>query len=135
MLTKAEQKENAIKNLNRIGSYKPYTRAFEKGVVTMYEGYGGYYVEEDELLKKIKEIENKYGGTVYAVIHQITNIGELYTMLWTGQAEDESGFDVEDYGTNMYYVRSYVWNKTYEDCSEFGDVVIQPALGGLIRLF
>lgn len=86
MLTKEQQKANAVENLRKIKCYAPYLKAFKNGTITMYEGFGGYYV------------------------------------------------DVEDYGNGQYAVMSYVWNKTYDDCSEFGSVVIKPALGGLVRV-
>ena len=58
-LTEAERKELAVKYLEKIKCYKPYLKAYrDKGIVTMYEGFGGYYVEErsePELFKKIKE--------------------------------------------------------------------------------
>ncbi len=134
MLTKEHQNANAVENHRNIKCYAPYLKAFKNGTITMYEGFGGYYVEEEEILNKIHEVENEYGGTVYAVIHQITNIGELYTFLWATAYEEDSQYDVEDYGNGQYAVMSYVWNKTYDDCSEFGSVVIKPALGGLVRV-
>lgn len=134
MLTKDQQKANAIKNLKKIGCYSPYTKAFERGTITMYEGFGGYYVEDENLLKKIREIEDQYNGTVYAVIHNMTEFGELYTMLWATGYEEDAEYDVEDYGNGKFAVMSYVWNVTYDDCSEFGSVGIKPALGGLVRI-
>lgn len=136
MLTKEEQKRRAILKLNEIGSYKPYTNAFKKGTVTMYEGFGGYFVDNDsELFKKISEVEEKYGGTVYAVIHNLTEFGEMYTMLWqTSYAEDDE-FCVHPVGGGIYGVLAYVLNVSDDSCSEFGSVGIKPALGGLLRVY
>ena len=134
MLTKEQRIQNAVAHLKQIGCYKPYLKAYQDGTLTMYEGFGGYYVEEPEILEKIHKIEEEYDGTIYAVIHQLTTIGELYTFLWATGYEEDVQHDVEAYGDGQYGCMSYVWNKTYEDCSEFGTVVIKPALGGLIRV-
>lgn len=137
MFTREELKKHCIDNLNRIGSYKPYTNAFKKGTITKYEGYGGYYLDpsyDDTLIECIKETEEQYGGMVYAVIHQYTDFGEIYTMLWASGYEEDYEYDVEDGDRGTYYVMAYVWNKSYEECSEFGSVGIKPAFGGLIRV-
>lgn len=137
MFTKEQQKDNAIKYLEKIKCYKPYLEAYKKGTVTMYEGFGGYYVEEEnepELFKKIKEVEEENGGTVYAVIHGMYEFGECYTMLWSGKYEEDEEYSVEDYKDGTYGVFAWVWNKDAEWCSEFGTVQIKPALGGLLRV-
>ena len=33
-----------------------------------------------------------------------------------------------------HYAFAYVWNKSDDDCSEFGTVVIKSALGGITRI-
>lgn len=138
MFTKEEQKANAVKHLEQIGCYKPYLNAYKnKGTITMYEGFGGYYIDdqhEAELVKKIKAVEEEYGGTVYAVIHSMTDFGELYTMLWSGKYEEDEEYSVEDYEDGSFGVFSWVWNKSCDDFSEFGTCQIRPALGGLIRI-
>lgn len=137
-LTEAERKELAVKYLEKIKCYKPYLKAYrDKGIVTMYEGFGGYYVEEHsepELFKKIKEVESKFGGTVYAVIHNFFEFGECYTMLWVSQYKEDQEYAVDEWNENMSGVFAWVWNKTVEDFSEFGTVGIQSALGGLLRI-
>ena len=140
ILTKEQQKEIAVNCLKTLGSYEPYTKAFkEKGIVTMYEGFGGYYLdpaygsEEEELIAKIKEVEEEYGGTVYAVIHGVYEFGDCYTMLYISKYAEDAEYAVEK-EDNAGYAFSYVWNKSCEDFSEFGTAMIKPALGGLIRV-
>lgn len=136
MLTKEEQKRRAILKLNEIGSYKPYTNAFRKGTVTMYESFGGYFVDNDsELFKKISEVEEKYDGMVYAVIHNLTEFGELYTMLWQPSEAEDDEFCVHSHGDGTCGVFAYVLNVSDDSCSEFGTVGIKPALGGLLRVY
>ena len=54
-----QQKELAIELMNKLDIYKPYIKAFkDNDTITLYEQYGGYYIEEtDELYKDIKEFE------------------------------------------------------------------------------
>lgn len=137
-LTEAERKELAVKYLEKIECYKPYLKAFrDKGIITMYEGFGGYYIEEHsepKLLAKIREAEETLGGTVYAVIHNKFEFGECYTMLWVSPYKEDARYAISDFGDHCYGVFAWVWNKTYEPCSEFGTVGIKPALGGLLRI-
>lgn len=135
LLSKEEQKELALKALTTLGCYKPYLKAYrDKGIVTMYEGFGGYYLDpnygsqEEELIEKIKEVEETYGGTVYAVIHNLTSFGECYSMLYISKYPEDSR-----YSFSKNSAMAYVWNKTYEECSEFGTIGVKSALGGLLR--
>lgn len=135
--SKEEMKKKAVEYLTQIKCYKPYLQAFKNhDIITMYEGYGGYYIDKDsepELVKKIQEFEKDSGGLVYAVIHNIYSFGECYTMLYVSPNKEDEEYSVEPAGDG-FYVFSYVWNKTNDDCSEFGTVGIKPALGGLIRV-
>lgn len=134
ILTKEEQKELAVKALTTLNCYKPYLNTYKRKTnptLTMYEGFGGYYVDkinEPELMAKIDEIETTYGGTVYAVIHNRMEFGECYSLLYISKyAEDIDGM----FGRNWAY--AYVWDKDDEGCSEFGSIGVRSALGGLIR--
>lgn len=134
-LTKAEQKELACKALATLGCYKPYLKAYkDKDIVTMYEGFGGYYLDpkygshETELMDKIKEVEKTFGGTVYAVIHNMTAFGELFSMLYISKYPEDA-----KYAVTKNTAFAYVWNKSEEAFSEFGTIGIKAALGGLLR--
>ena len=141
ILTKEEQKEIAVECLEKIGCYKPYAKAFkDKGIVTLYEGVGGYYLDkaygsdETELMDKIKEVEEHFGGTVYAVIHNFFEFGECYTMLFVSKYKEDAIQSVEKVNSTTSYVFAWVWNKSDDDCSEFGTVAVRSALGGLLRV-
>lgn len=137
-LTKSEQKEFAVKCLEKIGCYKPYLKAYkDKGIVTMYEGYGGYYVDENsepELYNKIKEVEKEYDGTVYAVIHSRVYDEDHWAMLWVSSHGKDNDYAIDNVDSVTNYVFAYVWNSTYEPNSEFGSIVVKSALGGLVRV-
>ena len=133
MKTREQMKKEAVSALKTIGSWEPYTQAFEKNnVVTMYESFGGYYIKpETEIAKKIKEVENQYNGLVYAVIHNMTTIGEMYSLLWISQYDEEV---ITEADGRKHYAFAYVWNKDEDMYSEFGDILVEPMFGGLIRV-
>lgn len=130
------QKEVALSAMKSLDIYAPYIKKFEKdGTITLFEGFGGYYIDEHqepELLKKIKEFEAEYESIVYAVTHTFTQFGELYEFLCISKYEEEW----EDTLANIKdgYVWSYVWNKTDEWCSEFGTIAVKSFGGGIARV-
>lgn len=129
------QKEVAISAMKSLDIYKPYIKKFEKdGTITLFEGFGGYYISEDtepELLKKIKEFETEYESIVYAVTHEFFEFGECYSFLIISKYEDEWEYTLN--GIQQGYVFAYVWNKDDDYCSEFGDVFIKSFAGGIAR--
>lgn len=137
-MSKKERKEKAIEIMKKLDIYKPYIEGFEKNNdVCYYEGVGaGFWAWQDkELEKKIKEIEQKYDCTVYAVTHEYTEFGELYDfLLVTSDKEDWDFLLSESKDDNTYIVFSYVWNKSDEYCSELGSIGIATFGGGIRRV-
>lgn len=130
------QKEVAIECMKALDIYKPYIKKFEKdGTVTLFERFGGYYIDEyqePELLKKVREFEAEHECIVYAVTHEMFWFGECYTFLIVSKYEEEYEMTLE--GIKKGYAFSYVWNKSNEICSEFGDVGIRSFGGGIARV-
>jgi hypothetical protein len=130
------QKEVAISAMKSLDIYKPYIKKFEKdGTVTLFERFGGYYIDEynePELLKKIREFEAEYGSIVYAVTHEMFEFGECYSFLCISKYEEEWEETLED--VKEGYAFSYVWNKTDEYCSEFGTITVRSFGGGIARV-
>ena len=130
------QKEVAIKCLQELGIYKPYIKKFEKdGTITLFERFGGYYIDEaqePELLKKIREFEEETGSLVYAVTHNMFEFGECYSFLIISKYEEEWSMTLEEVKDG--YAFSYVWNKTDEYCSEFGTITVRSFGGGIARV-
>ena len=130
-----KQKEVAIQCMQELDIYKPYINKFKKyGTITLFERFGGYYIDEDnepELLKKIREFEAEYESLVYAVTHTMTEFGELYEFLCISKYEEEWEDMLEDVKDG--YAFSYVWNKTNEECSEFGTIAVKSFGGGIAR--
>lgn len=130
------QKEKAIECMQQLNIYKPYINAFDKkGTVTLFERFGGYYIDTDnepELLNKIKEFEEETGSLVYAVTHEILEFGECYSFLCVSKYEEDWDMTVET-GSYGSYAWSYVWNKSCEWCSEYGTIGVKSFGGGIAR--
>ena len=130
------QKEVAISAMQNLDIYKPYINKFKKdGTITLFERFGGYYIDEDnepELLKKIKEFEAEYGSIVYAVTHEMFWFGECYSFLIVSKYEEEWTVTLEEVKDG--YAFAYVWNKSDEMCSEFGTIAVRSFGGGIARV-
>ena len=132
-----ERKEKAIEIMKNLDIYKPYIDGFKQNNdVCMFEQFGGYWAYQyPELIEKKNEIEEKYNCTVYAITHEITEIGEFYDFLVVSDYKEEWKSLVQKYeNNNRYYAYAYVWNKDDDYCSEFGDVIIQSFGGGIRRI-
>ena len=133
--TKEQRKEQAIKLMKKLNIYDPYIKGFkEENNVCYFERYAGFWAfQDEELLDKINKIEEKYNCTVYAVTHDFAEFGELYNFLIvTNYKEEWDELLVGEKPTKYAY--AYVWNKTDNDCSEFGTIVINALYGGLRRI-
>lgn len=130
------KKDIAIKALKTLDIYKPYIDEFKQNdKVCFFENFGGFWInQEPAAYKKMKEIESKYGCTVYAVTHEYTSIGEMFSFLIISAYEEEWDDMIMPLGNNRFYAFAYVWNVSDEDCSEFGDVAIVSFGGGIKRI-
>lgn len=141
MTTNREKmKALAVETLKKLDVYAPYIRKFaaKKSTVTLFERFVGYYIDvlsdKDELFAKIEEVEKRYEGVVYAVLHYFFDDSEMYAFLLV------SKYNLEEYGEpvlfdtenpHIKYALAYVWNKTHDDCSELGDITVAYRYGGL----
>lgn len=128
-MKKLQLHENVIKDFmaeKRLLNYSEPQRFGNSSVGILY------WVEDEEILNKIKEVEKEYDVTVYHLIHSYTQFGELYSMLYVENSEENYGYDNELLDEGIQY--AYVWNKDDDDCSEFGTIGIKPAGGGAIRV-
>ena len=130
------QKEKAIEILKQMDIYKPYIERYkEKNYVCFFERYGGYWAyQNEELAAKINELERKYGCLVYAVTHDYSSIGEMYSLLIITKYPKEWNGLVETTG-NIHTCFAYVWNKDDDWCSEFGNVTVKSWGGGIKRIY
>ena len=134
---KEQQTQVAIKLMETMDLYKPYIKAFkEKGIVTLYEDYAGFYIEEteQELLDNIKEFEKEHDCLVYAVTHEYTQFGECYDYLIVPKYEEEWDDIISYSNQTKHVIFAYVRNVDDEWCSEFGDITVNQFGGGLARV-
>lgn len=128
------KKMEAIKRMKALDLYKPYIKAFEKeNKIFMSEMTGGVYEFDDdaELIAKVKAFEEENNALVYHIIRTMTQFGELYSFLYVSQYEEEWEMDNADIEDG--YALAYVWNKTYEWCSELGSIGVAGKFGGIVR--
>ena len=83
---------------------------------------------------KIKELEEKYNCTVYAITHEHTEFGELYDFLIVTDYKEEWNDLVVRFGKTQHSAFAYVWNKSDEYLSEFGTILVQSFGGGIRRI-
>ena len=134
-ITKEEKKIKAIELMKKLDIYRPYIKGLQKeDNVCYFENYGGYWAwQEPDLMKKVIELEEEHNCLVYAITHEYTAIGEMYSFLIITDYEEEWSTLLEKYG-NQYYAFAYVWNKDDEDCSEFGTIALSSFGGGIRRI-
>ena len=130
-----ERKTKAIQIMKTMDIYKPYIEGYRKeNKVCYFERYAGYWADQEpELQEKIKQVEQQYNCTVYAVTHEYFEFGECYTMLIVTNYKNEWGYLVESQ-QDVHYAQAYVWNVDDDYCSEFGTVAVRSRYGGLRRI-
>ena len=136
-MNKEQQKEFAVQCLEQLDIYKPYIRKFKSkaGTPCFFEQFAGFYVDQEpEIYNKMKEVEAEYGCLVYAITHEITNLGETWSMLCVPQSAESIEDCLGYFNNSEYYAFSYVWNKSNDMFSEFGDIVVKSFGGGIKRI-
>lgn len=136
-MDKIEQKELAVRCLEMLDIYKPYIRKFKSkaGIPCFFENFAGFYVDQEpEIYNKMKELEEEHGCLVYALTHEITDLGETWSILCVPSDAESIEDCLGSFNSREYYAFTYVWNKTCPQFSEFGDIVVMSRFGGLKRV-
>ncbi len=133
--TTEQRRDKAIEILQTLDIYKPYIQGFKQDdKVCFFERFGGFWVyQEPEIEKKMREIEQEYNCTVYAITHEFTDFGELWDFLLVTNYPEEWDDAVYSVG-NKHTVFAYVWNRDDDMCSEFGSITVQSFGGGIRRI-
>lgn len=127
-----KQKQEAIERMKMLKIYSQVIKEFEKeNVINVSEHGGILFWLDDEQQEMVKQFEEKYNAVVYHVIHNYTEFGELYSLLYVSQHENEWDYDKDDIKHNI--ALCYVVNKDEECFSEFGSIGIKSQYGGVIR--
>lgn len=133
------QKAVAIKCLETLDIYKPYIRKFKskESMPCFFENYAGFWADQEEKLwAKLKEVEAQYECLVYAITHKVLDGQHLWSMLCV----PKDLYDAKELlskcsiAGKAFYAFSYTWNASYEEFSEFGDVIVQSFGGGIRRI-
>ena len=135
-MTQEQRKTKAIELLHQLDIYEPYIQGFENdNQVCFFENYGGYWVyQEPDVYKKMLEIENEYNCTIYAITHEWASFGECYSFLYVSRYKSEWPYSlVTEEG--VHYATAYVWNKSFEEFSEFGTIGVKSFGGGIVRVY
>ena len=132
MELRERQKAEAIKRMRKLKVISGAIEQFKEDGQIMVCENGFLYWLNDEQKKMVDDFEEEYGGLVYMVIHNMTEFGELYSMLFVSQHESEWEMDWEDLEDSISM--AYVKNVTDDFCSEFGCISIANRFGGIIRV-
>lgn len=132
MVITEKAKEEAVKRLECLKVHKNVLKEFKKeGVLNKSENMGILYWLDDEEKAIVDWFEKKNKAVAYHVIHQHTDIGELYNILYVILDDSEWEMDHEDLARG--HALAYVVNKTMPDCSEFGYIGVKPLIGGVAK--
>lgn len=131
-MTKEMMKEEALKRMRIMGFLDNVVRDFKEDVLNLSENGGFLYWLNEEENKMIRDWEDETGNMAYHVIHDLTNFGELYTIMYVSEYEEEWEDDV--YWLEQGFPLCYVINVTYKECSEYGSCGIAPSIGGARRV-
>lgn len=131
------QKDIAVECLQKLNIYGPYVRKFQskKTIPCFFENFGGFWADQEpELWSKIKEVENEYGCLVYAITHEYFEFGECWSMLCVSKDAENDTDCLLQSTISRFYAFAYVWNKSNEHLSEFGDIAVHSFGGGIKRI-
>lgn len=127
------QKAEAVKRMKKLGIMEQPIKEFEEeGKLNLSENGGFLYWLNDGQKEMVEKFEKEHNSLVYHVIHQFTNIGEMYSLLYVSEYVGEWERDANDIGEGQ--ALAYVINMSMPDCSEFGFIGIQPSIGGVTRI-
>ena len=129
---KFEQKQEALNRMRMLDIYSPAIKEFEKENIINKSEHGGilYWLDENEQ-NIVKEFEEKYNAVVYHIIHNYTEFGELYSLLYVSEHKEERDHHNHDLKHKMAF--AYVKNIDEDSFSEFGSIGIKSQFGGLVR--
>ena len=133
-MEKAKQKQEALTRMKMLKLHSNIIKEFDKdGIVNLSENGGFLYWLNSDQQAIVDEFEAEHDALVYHVIHNYTEFGELYSILYVSKYEEEWDDDRNGLKDGCAFV--YVKNINYDFCSEFGSIGIRPQFGGLVRLF
>lgn len=138
-ITKEEFKAEAIRRMEELH--------FDPFIIHDFKKDGTLYCSEiqppigimsnlsSELKDKVKWVEERSRGMVYHIIKTEAILCgtpvEMYSFLYISPYREDWEVDKRIIQDNLVF--SYVWNKTWDDCSEFGSIQVANINGLLLR--
>lgn len=133
-MEKAKQKQEALERMKMLKLHGNIIKEFDKeGIVNLSENGGFLYWLDSNQQAIVDEFETEHDALVYHVIHDCTEFGELYSLLYVSKYEEEWEDDRNDLKDG--YALVYVKNMDDDFCSEFGSIGVKPQFGGLVRMY
>ena len=134
VLTREMMVEEGVKRMKMLKMLPNPIRDFQKeGKLNLSEMGGYLYWLDEEQEKMVKDFEERTGYVVYHVIHDFTNIGEMYSLMYVSTYPEEWEYDHEDIKEGRAVC--HVVNVDMPDCSESGSIGIRPSIGGVARVW
>lgn len=131
-MNKEQQKQEAIERMKMLKLSPNIIKEFEKeNTLNLSENGGILYWLDSDQQAIVDEFETEHDALVYHVIHNFTEFGGLYSLLYVSKHEEEWETDREDLKDGYAFV--YVKNVDDNWCSKFGSICIKPQYGGLVR--
>lgn len=126
------QVAEALYRMKKLQLHENVIREFnEEGKLNLSEICGILFWLNEQEEKLVRDWEKKTGNMVYHVIKSYFEFGLCYSFLYVSTHPDEWEYDRDNLKDG--YPIAYVHNDTFEFLSEYGSIVIEPQIGGLIR--
>lgn len=136
MADKKKQMTEAVKRLKALKIHPNVIKEFSRNdfsdSLLNYSDNGIlFWIEDDKWKKIISDFEESYNAVVYHAIFNHTEFGDMLSLLYVSEHEDEWESDMSDLANSYSY--AYVANLDYNDLSEIGGIGISPRFGGVVR--
>lgn len=134
-------KNEAVKRMKMLNILPQVIKEFKnEGVLEVSERINKdypaalYWVKYyDGLQEAADRFEEDHNALVYHISLTRTEFGNLFSFLYVSHNRDEWANDRVDIRDGE--VLAYVWNPTYPENSGFGYIGINPAMGGVERIW
>ena len=125
-----KKKSRAIELMQHMGLWQPVIDTFrDEGKVLISEPpFGAVYEMDDKLANQVKEFESEHNALVYMVIRAFTEVGQLDSLLYVSDYEDEWSYEDEDIPDHI--VMTYTINQRDPIFSEFGSISFKIGVAG-----
>jgi hypothetical protein len=138
-MDRQKQKQEALKRMKMLQIMKEVIEDFKENDKLYYSERQNsffnatlYWVDnKPEWAQTIKEFEKKNGVLVYHCQLTHHESGDLLSLLYVGEYEDEWEYERKDLLGGEAYVK--VINLDDDFCSDYGYIGIQPSMGGITR--